>query len=127
VLGRAGDISKRYPSWHRSEFEIYGYLERAYSSEKLAWHITLQCYGAFESKRLDALPLDSALSRWDDLMSASSEWISVAHLSPSYCGMSSRFHSMQHAELISSNDRHVVSYMFRGNSFIVHYCAVTNV
>jgi len=62
VLGW-GDITK----WHllQSEFEIYGHLEWAYSSEKLARCITPQYYGAFESKQLDNSILelhDSALS-----------------------------------------------------------------
>jgi hypothetical protein len=72
VLG-PGDISKRQRL--RSEFDIYGHLERAYSSETLARRTTPQCYGAFESKRLDALILDlhdGSLSSWDDL--TPSEW-----------------------------------------------------
>lgn len=53
-----------------SEFGIYSCLELAFSTRKLAQRITPQCYGAFESIRLDALIMElhgDSLSKWDDL------------------------------------------------------------
>jgi hypothetical protein len=55
ILGPA-DIPKRRRL--RSEFDIYIYLERAFRNKKLAQRVAPQPYGAFGSKRLDALILD---------------------------------------------------------------------
>jgi len=118
VLG-PGDISKWH--WLQSKFEIYGHLERAYSSEKLAQCITPQCYGTFESKWLDDSILelhDSTLSSWDYLTS-SEWWVNFCCTSITFV-LWSVFPDPQYAEVMSSNDRRVVSYMFRGKSFIVH-------
>jgi hypothetical protein len=68
ILGSPEDVAKRQRL--RREFDMYARVERAYHSGELAERFAPRFFGAFRSKRMDALIMElhgDALSDWNDL------------------------------------------------------------